>query len=130
MRNIDRIRQGLDPERERKIRNRADELITHELSLRNLRQAHRLTQKAVGKKLGVTQDQVSKIEKRSDLLISTLRKYVEGMGGELLLMAEFRDRSRVLLSGIGDASDELNDRESKSARPYKPGTPEKTATRR
>lgn len=51
----------------------------------------------------LAQDSVSRPEKRSDLLLSTLRRAVEAMGGSLSLAAEFPDRERVLLSGIADA---------------------------
>jgi len=54
----------------------------------------------VARVLGITQDSVSRLEKRSDLLLSTLRKTVEAMGGNLSLVAEFPDRAPVVLSGI------------------------------
>ena len=54
----------------------------------------------LAKTLGITQDGVSRLEKRSDLLLSTLRKSVEAMGGNLSLVAEFPDREPVVLSGI------------------------------
>ena len=53
-------------------------------------------------RLGVTQDSVSRLEKRSDLLLSTLRKTVEALGGNLSLVAEFPDRAPVVLSGIAE----------------------------
>ena len=56
----------------------------------------------VAKKLGITQDSVSRLVKRSDLLLSTLRKTVEAMGGNLSLVAQFPDRAPVVLSGIAD----------------------------
>jgi hypothetical protein len=52
----------------------------------------------MAKALGITQDRVSRLERRSDLLLSTLRKTVEGMGGNLSLVAEFPDRAPVVLS--------------------------------
>lgn len=52
----------------------------------------------MAKQLGIAQDSVSRLEKRSDLLLSTLRKTVEAMGGELSLVAEFPDRPPVVLS--------------------------------
>jgi hypothetical protein len=58
----------------------------------------------IAKVLGGTQDSVSRLEKRSDLLLSTLRKTVKAMGGEVRIVAEFRDRRPVLLldlSGSG-----------------------------
>ena len=50
--------------------------------------------------LGISQDGISKLEKRSDLLLSTLRKTVQAMGGHLSLVAEFPDREPVILAGI------------------------------
>ena len=50
--------------------------------------------------LGKIQEGVSKLEKRSNLLIFTLRSYVEAMGGHLSLVAEFPDHDPVVLSGI------------------------------
>src|ERR1700691_4543814 len=52
--------------------------------------------------LGITQDSVSRLEKRSDLLLSTLRKTVKAMGGDVRIVAEFPDRAPVVLSGIAD----------------------------
>ena len=67
-----------------------------------LRHARKLTQVRMAKKLGITQDSVSRLEKRSDLLLSTLRKTVEAMGGNLSLVAEFPDRAPVVLAGIAE----------------------------
>lgn len=72
------------------------------LTLRELRHARRITQVRMAKALGVTQDGVSRLERRSDVLLSTLRKVVKAMGGNLSLVAEFPDRRSVVLSGIGE----------------------------
>jgi hypothetical protein len=56
----------------------------------------------MAKALGIGQDGVSKLEKRSDILLSTLRKAVTAMGGSLSLVAEFPDRNPVVLSGISE----------------------------
>lgn len=100
MKNLDRIRKQLSPTRRRKIAARAATLIAEEKSLQELRQAHKLTQKRMARVLGIGQDSVSRLEQRSDLLISTLRGYVEAMGGRLSLVAEFPNQEPVLLSGI------------------------------
>src|ERR1700719_4560821 len=86
----------------KKVETRAAQLIAEEMTLRELRQARKLTQVRVAQKLGITQDSVSRLEKRSDLLLSTLRKTVEAMGGNLSLIAEFPDRKPVVLSGIAE----------------------------
>ena len=95
----DKIRK-LSPARRKKVEARAAELIAEEMTLRELRHARKLTQVKMAKTLGVTQDSVSRLEKRSDLLLSTLRKTVRAMGGNLWLVAEFPDRAPVVLSGI------------------------------
>ena len=86
--------------RRKKIERRAAQLIAEEMSLRELRRAHKLTQERVAETLGIGQDQVSRLEQRSDLLLSTLRSYVEAMGGRLKIVAEFPRRNPVLLSGF------------------------------
>jgi transcriptional regulator with XRE-family HTH domain len=90
----------LSPAQRKKVEARAAELIAEEMTLCELRVARKLTQVKMAKTLGVTQDSVSRLEKRSDLLLSTLRKTVEAMGGNLSLVAEFPDRAPVILSGI------------------------------
>ena len=92
----------LSPAQRKKVEARAAELIAEEMTLRELRHARKLTQVKMAKTLGVTQDSVSRLEKRSDLLLSTLRKTVEAMGGNLSLVAEFPDRAPVVLSGIAE----------------------------
>lgn len=102
--NVNGIIKKLAPAMRQRVEARAAELIAEELTLRELRRARKLTQVRMAKQLGVTQDSVSRMEKRSDLLLSTLRKTVESMGGRLMLLAEFPDRAPVLLSGIAEAS--------------------------
>src|SRR5271165_2660141 len=92
----------LSPAQRKKVEARAAELIAEEMTLRELRHARKLTPVKIAKMLGVTQDSVSRLEKRSDLLLSTLRKTVEAMGGNLSLIAEFPDRAPVVLSGIAE----------------------------
>ena len=84
----------------KKVEVRAAELIAEEMTLRELRKARQLTQVRLARRLGITQDGVSRLEKRSDLLLSTLRETVEAMGGNLSLVAQFPDRAPVVLAGI------------------------------
>ncbi|MGA2345267.1 MAG: helix-turn-helix domain-containing protein [Candidatus Sulfotelmatobacter sp.] len=103
MTNLERIRKELSPARRKKVAARAAQLISDEMTLQELRRARKLTQVRMAKALGISQDGVSKLEKRSDLLLSTLRKTVEAMGGSLSLVAEFPDCNPVVLSGISEA---------------------------
>jgi DNA-binding XRE family transcriptional regulator len=93
----------LSPYRRKKIEARTAQLVAEEMTLRELRQARKLTQVRMAKALRISQDGVSRIEKRTDLLLSTLRKSVEAMGGSLSLIAEFPDRDPVVLAGIASA---------------------------
>ena len=94
--------KGLSPARRKKIEARTAELVKEQMTLQELRRARKLTQVSVAKELGITQDGVSRLEQRSDLLLSTLRRTVEAMGGNLSLVAEFPDREPVVLSGIAE----------------------------
>lgn len=108
--NVDDKIKKLKHAQRRKVEARAVDLIAEEMTLRELRRARELTQIKMAKKLGITQDSVSRIEKRSDLLLSTLRKTVEAMGGSLSLVAEFPDREPVVLAGIAEDAPGRNPR--------------------
>lgn len=99
-RNVNDIIKSLPAARRRKIENRAATMIAEEMTLQELRRARALTQVRMAKSLGVAQKQISEIEKRTDMHISTLRRSIEAMGGTLSLVAEFPDREPVLLAGI------------------------------
>jgi transcriptional regulator with XRE-family HTH domain len=68
------------------------------LALRDLRQARHLTQERMAELMGVEQESVSRLERRADLLLSTLSGYVAAMGGKLRLVAEFPDRQPVTIA--------------------------------
>ena len=97
---LDEILKKVGPARRKRINARTSQLIAEEMSLRELRRAHKLTQERIAETLGIGQDQVSRLEQRSDLLLSTLRSYVEAMGGRLTIIAEFPSHKPVVLSGI------------------------------
>ena len=82
------------PEEERQaIEKRAAELIAEEATLRQVREAPHRSQEAVARKLHIQQAAVSKLERRTDMYLSTLRSYIEAMGGTLEIVAHFPDRS-------------------------------------
>ena len=100
--SLDEMMAELPSERRRRIEERAAELIAEEMTLRELRKARELTQASVARELGISQDAISRLEQRSDLLLSTLRRTVEAMGGSLSLIARFPDRPPVELAGIAE----------------------------
>lgn len=91
---------ALSAARRKKVESRVLELIEEEKSLRDLRRDLELTQNGMADELGIGQEGVSRLEKRGNLLVSTLRGYVEAMGGKLRLVAEFPDRPPVMLGGL------------------------------
>ena len=101
-RDIEDVIAELDPAERRKVEKMAAELVAEEMTLRELRKACELTQASVARELGIGQDAVSRLEQRSDLLLSTLKRTVEAMGGTLSLIARFRDRAPVEITSIAD----------------------------
>ena len=102
MRSLHQKMTSLGAARRKKIESRAAELVAEEMTLRELRRARKATQVRLARELGIRQEGVSRLEKRSDLLLSTLKKAVKAMGGDLRLVAVFPDREPVILSGIAD----------------------------
>jgi DNA-binding XRE family transcriptional regulator len=101
MKTLEEKLKALPAARRRKVEKRAAQLIAQEMTMRELRKARHMTQAKLARSLGVNQEQVSRIEKRTDLHISTLRRSIEAMGGKLSIIAEFPDGSPVVLSGLG-----------------------------
>jgi DNA-binding XRE family transcriptional regulator len=71
------------------IRKRAAELIAEEATLRQLREARERSQEDMAAQLHIKQAAVSKLERRTDMYLSTLRGYIEAMGGKLEIIARF-----------------------------------------
>ena len=92
----------LPPGRRKRIEAETERLHQEYLTLGQLRKAKKLTQMQVAETLGVGQATVARMEKRGDPLISTLRGYVEAMGGRLELTVEFPGRAAVRLEGLGE----------------------------
>ena len=81
-RTLDEVIGSLPPDQQRDIAAAAAHLIEEEMTLRDLRKAHELTQARIAEALHISQDGVSRIEMRSDFLLSTLRPYVEAMAAD------------------------------------------------
>ena len=96
-RSLDDFMQTFSPAPRAKVRARGAALIEQELTLRSLRQAHALTQERMAQLLGVKQENVSRMERRTDLLLSTMASYIEAMGGRLKLVAEFPGQAPVAI---------------------------------
>jgi Helix-turn-helix domain len=100
----ERIFATFPPARQRKIKKRAAELIAEELTLRDLRKSKQITQEEVAQRLSGRQVYVSRLERRADMKLSTLRDYVQALGGDLQLMVTFPGDAAVKLRDIGSVS--------------------------
>ena len=100
-RKLDDVMAALPKARQQRVEARAMELAT----LKDLRLAAQQTQEQLATTLGVGQDTISRLEKRSDMLLSTLRHYVESMGGKLELVAQFPNRPPVVIEHLGVDAD-------------------------
>jgi DNA-binding XRE family transcriptional regulator len=83
--------EAMPMERRQRIDQRVRETLAS-MPLDELRKARQMTQVKLAESLGVNQSEVSKIEHRTDLYLSTLSEYVEALGGKLEIRAVFPDR--------------------------------------
>jgi transcriptional regulator with XRE-family HTH domain len=95
---LDDFMKDFTPAERAEVKARTTTLIEEELTLRDLREAEHLTQERMAKLMGVEQESISRLERRADLLLSTLGGYVEAMGGKLRLVAEFPNRPPVAIT--------------------------------
>jgi DNA-directed RNA polymerase specialized sigma subunit len=100
MRTADEIIKTLPAKSRKRVEAMAKKLIAEEMTMQELRKAVKMTQVQMAKKLGVGQMQVSRLEKRKDIHVSTLRRAVKAMGGELQLVARFPGREPVEISEL------------------------------
>jgi predicted transcriptional regulator len=91
LKNLDEVLAALPTEERKDIETRTQELST----LYDLRRAAELTQAELATALHIGQDAISRLEKRSDMMLSTLRRYVEGMGGKLDIVVQFPGRPPI-----------------------------------
>lgn len=89
------LRRKMPPARQARARARADAMLA-ELALAELRRSCGVTQEQLADVLHIRQAAVSKIERRDDVLLSTLAAYVRALGGELEVLARFGDRVLTL----------------------------------
>ncbi len=84
------LRERMSPESRRRAQQRTQEMLA-EMPLYQLRQALQLSQDQLATELRIGQSSISKLERRTDMYISTLRRFVEAMGGKLEINACFDD---------------------------------------
>jgi DNA-binding XRE family transcriptional regulator len=84
------LREGMKPTQRANAASKAA-VLREEMTLAELRQARELTQETLGETLHVGQTAIAKMEKRADMYVGNLRRFIEAMGGELDIVARFPD---------------------------------------
>lgn len=100
-RSLDEVMAALPPERRAAIEARAAELIEEVEGLKAFRKLAERSQEQLAETLGIKQPSVAKIEKQTDLYLSTLRRFVEAAGGKLELRVELPGKGVLHLTGVG-----------------------------
>lgn len=94
------LRSRMSPESQARAEANAQAMLA-EMPLNELRQARGLSQKMLADVLHVQQPSIAKMEKRTDMYLSTLRSHIEAMGGQLEVVARFPDGA-VKISNFSD----------------------------
>lgn len=89
---FEELRKAMSPERRERTRERTAALLLA-MDLAELRGTLGVTQEELASRLEISQSNVSRLERRRDMLVSTLRDVVEAYGGQLRLIADFTDGS-------------------------------------
>ena len=100
--SLDDVMAGLPVDRQQSIRARGAELVAEEMTLRELRKAVGTTQAELASRMGTTQATISRMEAQTDMLMSTLNRMIESMGGRISILAELPGLAPVRLFGLSD----------------------------
>ena len=100
------VMASLPPERRARIEAETARMAGEVMTLQQVRKAFNLTQNTIAKALDMEQESISRIERRADLLLSTLRDYIGAMGGALKLIAEFPDHPAIQIETLMDLAGE------------------------
>lgn len=105
-RKFSELREKLSPEARAHAHAATQELLA-QMPLNELRRAREMSQQTLAEAMHVPQSAISKIERRTDAYIGTIRRYLEAMGGKLRIIAEFPDGDPVEITQFGDIAEEL-----------------------
>lgn len=101
-RTMEQVIAAMPPERRAAIKARADDMMSEIEGLKALRLLADRSQEQIAQELGIKQPAVLKIERQTDLYLSTLRRFVEAAGGTLELRVELPGKGVMHLTGMGD----------------------------
>lgn len=100
---IEQVIAMLPKEEQVEIERRSEEMLSEYMALQELRRARGMTQEELANILELPQNNISRFERRSDVKVSSLQKYIQAMGGELGLVAKFPDQAPIEISGFTEA---------------------------
>ena len=103
-RSLQEVIDDLPASRREMLSERSHQLMAEVMTLRELRQTMNLTKEELALSLNTQQGTISKVEKRPDLLVSTLRAHIEAMGGELELVEKLPGQAPVMTKGLNGSS--------------------------
>ncbi len=106
---LDDLLNEMGPERRRRVEAQAQALLAELDCLAQLREAIERTQASIGERLGVNREDLSRLEQPSDLLLSTLSRYIAEQGGRLSMVVEYPDRLPIALTNIHALEDDYHD---------------------
>jgi DNA-binding XRE family transcriptional regulator len=101
---LQEVIDALPADERAEIDRRFEEMVNEVESLKELRRLSELSQAKIAKSLRISQPAVSKIEKQTDMYLSTLRSYVEAMGGELDVIVRLPNRAPVKIRSLEDVT--------------------------
>lgn len=101
-RTLDEVIAEMPSESRARIAERTEQLQAEIEGLKALRKLTTRSQEQIAQSLGVSQPAIAKIERQTDLYLSTLRRFVEAVGGKLELRVELPGTGAFTLSGIGE----------------------------
>ncbi|MEY2943671.1 MAG: hypothetical protein RLY97_1685 [Pseudomonadota bacterium] len=105
-RSLDEVIASMSPERQTRIAEMSAKLLDEVEGLKALRKLAQRSQEQIAQSLGVKQPSVLKIERQTDLYLSTLRRFVEAAGGTLELRVELPGTGVLRLTGMGELREE------------------------
>lgn len=103
------LTKDFTPERRRRIDTMKAELLA-DMPLHELRRARALSQRDLAERLKVNQPAIAKLEHRADVYVSSLRSYIEAVGGKLKIVAEFPEGEVAItnFAHVGEQEDPCN----------------------
>jgi transcriptional regulator with XRE-family HTH domain len=104
--SYDDYMKKLSPEQRARVQVMAEKLIAEEKTLREIRKAREYSQVTLAQLLDMNQGDLSKFERRTDAYLSTIRRYIEAMGGTLELIATFPETGPVKIANLGDLAED------------------------